>query len=150
MIINSFSGILVNQCIVLESLKLQYNVFSNTTTNFQIAQDWPLKTLILLCCAHPGAGVVFNSPDSQVLKLILAKATNIEKLVFSYCKTLVDQVFVEASGYNSFRKLTDLMITNCRNISMQALEESLLLKCDVPLENVSFKKVQLHTSKILA
>ena len=112
-------------------------MYSNATTNFQIAQDWPLKTLVLLCCAYPGAGVAFNSPDTQVLKVVLAKAPNIEKFVVSYCKTLVDEVFLEASVYNPFHHLTDLMITNCRYISMRALEESVLLKCDVPLENVS-------------
>ena len=129
-------GLLVSQCCVLESLKLQYNVYSNATTNFQVEENWPLKTLVLLCCTHPGVGPVFNSPEHDVLRRILAHAHNMEKMVISQCSSFVDEVLLDAAVSNSFQKLNDLMITNCRFISMQALEESILLKDDVPVENV--------------
>lgn len=129
-------GMLVSQCAVMESLKLQYNVYSNATTNFQVEEKWPLKTLVLLCCAHPGVGAVFNSPEHDVLRRILAHAHNLEKMVISQCSTFVDKVLLDAAVSNSFQKLNDLMITNCRFISMQALEESILMKDDVPVENV--------------
>ena len=152
-------GLLVSQCSVLESLKLQYNVYSNSTINFQVQDNWPLKTLVLLCCSHPGVEADFNSPEHEVLKRILACALNLEKMVccissfrqfhflyylaihsfqvISYCSSFVDRVLLDASVSNSFQKLNDVMITNCRFISMHALEESILLKEDVPIENVS-------------
>ena len=131
-------GLLASSCSSLQQLKLQYNIYSNVTSKFEVVPDWPLKNLVILCCSHPGTGVFFNSPDETVFKKILAGATNLESFVVSYCSTFTDKVFTDACQFNPLTNLTDFMITNCKNITMKALEGTVLMKNDVPLKNVLF------------
>jgi len=129
-------GLLVSSCSNLEQLRLQFNIYSNVTTRFQVSPDWPLKNLVIQCCSHPGT--IVNCPDQSVFKSILAGAKQLETFVVSYCNTFTDDVFIDASHTNPFNNLTDFMMTNCKNITMKALEGSVLMKTDVPLKNVLF------------
>ena len=138
-------GLLASTCSNLKELKLQYNIYSNVTTKFEVASDWPLTNFAILCCSHPGTGVFFNAPDESVFKRILSGATNLQSFVVSYCSTFTDNVFIDAAQVNPFHNLTDFMITNCKHITMKALEGTVLMKNDVPLKNVLFFGCDLIT-----
>lgn len=131
-------GLLASCCSSLEQLRLQFNIYSNITTKFEVDPHWPLKNLVIQCCSHPAVGILSNSPEEPVFKKILAGAKNLESFVVSYCRTFTDEVIVQASQVNPFDKLTHFMITNCKNITMKALEGALLMKNEVPLINILF------------
>ena len=131
-------GLLASVCTNLEQLRLQFNVYSNATTKFEVAPNWPLKNLVIQCCSHPNIGMYFNYPDENVFKKILSGAKNLESFAVSYCQTFTDDVILQSSLFNPFKCLTDFIITNCKNITMKALEGSLLMKNDVPLKNMLF------------
>jgi len=129
-------GIVASYCTGLKELKLQYNTYSTANTKFEIALDWPLENLVIQCSSHPITGVFHNSPEISIFKRILAGAVNLDTLVVQFCDTFTDEVFIHACKFNPFDKLTELMLTNCKNITMKALEGTVLMKNNVPLKNV--------------
>ncbi len=130
-------GLLSNYCTNLEQLRLQFNTYVRNAKSPAIRHDWPLKNLVIQCCSQtePAAS---RWPEESVLRRILSSAHNLESLVFSYCNSFTDDVLVQAFDLNPFIKLTTLMITSCRYITMRALESTLLMSRHIPLAYILF------------
>lgn len=128
--------LLVCHCSRLEQLRLQFNVYSNALSNLKIDADWPLKNLVIQCCPPQPSNNDSFCPSPAIFSKILAHASNLESLVVSYCKTFNDKVVLDASQFNNFTKLGAFIVTNCNYITMSALEDSMLMKHEAPLDNV--------------